>query len=106
MEFELPEEQSKFQLYSGKVLKFLLDEQKKPDEVKLIYPHQIEAVLAVKKYFSVTQPDDNPALVGNNDRNNLVLVSMSVIFVLTFSGSNWSRKKRDCSSTAICLGSK
>lgn len=55
---------SKFQLHSDTVLSFLDQEQKKPDAEKIIYPHQIEAVLAVKKYFADTQIPDKPALVG------------------------------------------
>lgn len=64
MEFDdLPEEQSRFQKYNTNVLKFLEDQMNKPNEEKLIYQHQIEAVLAVKQYFSNKQ--NSPALVGN-----------------------------------------
>ncbi|KAJ6637312.1 51.5 kDa protein [Pseudolycoriella hygida] len=62
MEFNLPEETSKFQKFNGMVLKFL-EKQRNTDENKLIYRHQIDAVFAVKEYFSSAETPDRPALV-------------------------------------------
>lgn len=66
-------QQSKFQIYNQHVLKFLTKQRNARDEVKLIYPHQLEALFAVKNYFSATPIPQRPALVGNETIHSIVL---------------------------------